>query len=86
MSRYTCKKTHQITDVNNIVNVLPYLKKNFLYTIESKQLTLLKSAFILCYYYFVVLLRVNEDWAVGMKHATVSSDVVLKHRRRTKLV
>lgn len=86
MSRYTCKKTHQITEVNNIVNVLPYLKKKFLYTIESKQLTLLKSAFILCYYYFVVLLRVNKDWAVGMKHVTVSSDVVLKHRRRTKLV
>lgn len=86
MSRYTCKKTHQITDVNNIVNVLPYLKKKFLYTIESKQLTLLKSAFILCYYYFVVLLRVNKDWAVGMKHFTVSSDVVLKYRRRTKLV
>lgn len=53
------------------------------------QLTLLKSAFILCYYYCVVLLRVNEDWAVGMKHATVSSDVirlVFEHRRRTKLV
>lgn len=52
------------------------------------QLTLLKSAFILCYYYFDVLLRVNEDWAVGMKHVTVSSDVmrlVFEHRRRTKL-
>lgn len=64
MSRYTCKKTHQITDVNKIVSVLPY-------------------------YYFVVLLRVNEDWALGMKHVTVSSDVmrlVFKHRRRTKLV
>lgn len=49
----------------------------------------MKSAFILCHYYFVVLLRVNEDWAVGMKHATVSSDVirlVFEHRRRTKLV
>lgn len=90
MSRYTCKKTHQITDVNKIVSVLPYFFFIFfLYTIESKQLTLLKSAFILCHYYFVVLLRVNEDWAVGMKHATVSSDVmrlVFKHRRRTKLV
>lgn len=61
----------------------------FWYTIESKQLTLLKSAFILCYYYFVVQLRVNKDLAVGMTHVTVSSDVmrlVLKHRRRTKLV
>lgn len=49
----------------------------------------MKSAFILCHYYFVVLLRVNKDWAVGMKHATVSSDVmrlVFKHRRRTKRV
>lgn len=37
MSRYTCKKTHQITDVNNIVNVLPYLKKKILiyYRIEA---------------------------------------------------
>lgn len=91
MSRYnTCKKTHQIADVNNIVSVLPYVLFIFFwYTIESKQLTLLKSAFILCYYYFDVLMRVNEDWAVGMKHVTVSSDVmrlVLKHRRRTKLV